>query len=90
MTTRSVPELPASQRSALEHLLGQSLSTDQAVFVMAFTPGAADEATRAVARQRLEKTFDAAGQRAVGAGTAGDEADAVVEDAMRRIRPRKA
>ena len=89
MTTRNVVDLPAGDRAALEHLLGRPLSTDQSVFIMAFVPAAsADGATRAEARERLEKTFNAAANRAASSGITAEEADSAVEEAMRHVRPR--
>ena len=90
MTTRNVPDLPTADRTALEHLLGGPLSTDQAVFVMAFTPGVADDATRAAARQRLERAFAKAAGHAAASGIGAVQADTAVEEAMRHVRPRNA
>jgi len=39
-SSRNVNDLPASERQAIEGMLGQPLSPDQRVFIMAYTPGA--------------------------------------------------
>lgn len=90
MTTRTVQDLPTGERKALEQLLGRPLGEAQQVFIMAFTPGLApDEATRAAARSRLERTFAAAGEHARERSITGEEADAAVEEAMQHVRNRK-
>jgi hypothetical protein len=85
ITTRNVGDIPADQRSALEHLLGGPLADNQQVFVGAFVPGAADPAARAAARDRLQSAFAA---RASNEGVTAQEADDAVDEAMRHIRSR--
>lgn len=89
ITTRDVSDLPASERAAIEHLLGQPLASEQKVFIMAYTPGAvASVSARAEARANLERTFATQARRADELGISADEADAAVEDAMRHGRLR--
>lgn len=84
LTTRNVSDLPLGERTALEQLLGKPLTSEQAVFVMAFSPGRAEPSARAEARKRLEQQFQAQG----GNGAAAAEADAAVEEAMLHVRRR--
>ncbi|MCY2964741.1 MAG: hypothetical protein NT069_14070 [Planctomycetota bacterium] len=89
MTTRKVNEIPLTERTVLEALLGEKLSSEQQVFVMAYTPGVAlDPAMRAGARQRLIRTFEAIDRNAEQHGVTGDEVDAAIEEAMAYVRPR--
>ncbi|MGO8691570.1 MAG: hypothetical protein ACLQLG_18255 [Thermoguttaceae bacterium] len=41
ITDRNVRELPPAERQAIAALLGRSLDADQQVFIMAYTPSAA-------------------------------------------------
>ena len=76
------------ERLALEHLLGGPSAEQQQVLIMTFTPGAMpDEAPRAAARVRLERTFAANRQYAVEPAIAADEADAAVAEAIRCLQP---
>ena len=90
MTTLSVNELPAGDRTTLEHLLGGQLTSGQQVFIMAFQPGVVmDETTRDAARTRLEETFAAQARRAAERGISADDADAAVEEAIQNVRSRR-
>jgi hypothetical protein len=89
MVTRSVNDIPAAEKQAIESLLGRSLSPDQQVFVMAFTlDEAPDPAEREVAKQGLQHTFTAIDEHVAIGGVSAEEADAAVDEAMRHVRPR--
>lgn len=89
MTTRNVNDLPPAEKEALEAVLGQPLAPDQQVFVMAYTPNAEpQEEVRDAARQNLQQTFAAVDEHAKASGTSPEEADAAIDEAMERIRPR--
>ena len=89
MITRSVQDLPSSERQVLEALLGQHLAPDQQVFVMAYTPNEIpDERTRDAARKALQQTFEAIDRHTLSEGISTEEADAAVNEAMEQIRPR--
>jgi hypothetical protein len=89
-SSRNVNDLPASQRQTLEGMLGQPLSPDQRVFIMAYTPGAVpDKSARDAARAGLQRTFEKIDQHAAARGITPEEGDAAVEEAMRQVRPRK-
>lgn len=90
MTTRNVNDMPNAEREALETLLGKPLESDQQVFVMAYTPNdVPDEKVRQAARLGLQQTFAAVDQYAREHGVTSEEADAAIDEAMERIRPRK-
>ena len=89
-TTRTVTDLPATDRQALEHLLGQPLNESQQVFILAFTPGSAEnEAVRIAARERLLGTFAKVEVHAQQQNASATEADAAIAEAMSRIRNRE-
>lgn len=89
MTTRNVNDIPSAEREALETLLGRPLEADQQVFVMAYTPNLVpDEKVREAARKGLHQTFAAVDRHAQEHGITPEEADAAVDEAMERIRPR--
>lgn len=85
-TTYNVNDIPLGERTAIEHLLGQPLRSDQSVFIMAFSPGLASEATRSAARERLQRQFQSQADRTADVSAA--EADAAVDEAMQQVRPR--
>jgi type IV pilus biogenesis protein CpaD/CtpE len=87
MTLHNVSEIAESDRAALEHLVGRPLSAEQQVVILTYTPGVADETTRAAARESLARTLAAAAQRAAERGVTAEEADAAVDEAMRHVRP---
>ncbi len=90
VSSRNVNDLPASERHALEGMLGQSLDPNQRVFVMAYTPNAVpDEAAREAARASLQRTFEKIDQYAAAHGVTPEEADAAIDEAMQHVRPRK-
>ncbi len=89
LTTRNVDDIPAGERAAIEQLLGRSLTGEQKVFIMAFTPGVtADPAVRAAARSRLQRTLEIQKRRATDEDIGTDTADAAVEEAMNHVRRR--
>jgi len=89
MTIRNLNEMPSAERTALEALLGGKLSSEQQVFVIAYTPGVApDPVVRPAARQRLMKTFEAIDTNAEKYGVSAEEADAAIEEEMEHVRPR--
>ena len=89
MTDRSVNDIPASERQAIEALLGRSLDADQQVFIMAYTPNAApSKAVRDAARASLRQTFAKIDEHAKAHGITPEEADAALDEAMQEVRPR--
>ena len=89
LITRDVNDINASDRAAIEHLLGQPLAVDQRVFVMAFASGGlAEQEIRAAARQRLTNVLAFQGERAANSAISSDEADAAVDEAMQSVRQR--
>jgi hypothetical protein len=81
-------DLPASARSAVENLLGRSLRDDEEVSIMALDPHPAPvgEARQASA-ERLRGALDQLAHKA--GDVAAEEFDAVVDEAMTHIRPRR-
>jgi hypothetical protein len=89
-SSRNVNDLPATERQVLEGMLGQPLSPDQRVFIMAYTPSAVpEEPVREAARERLQRTFEKVDQYAAAHGVTPEEAEEAVEEAMGHVRPRK-
>lgn len=90
MTDRSVNEMPAAERKAIEALLGRKLEPAQQVFIMAYTPNTApSEAVREAARESLEETFAKIDEHAKAEGITPEEADAALDEAIEQVRPRK-
>ena len=88
-SSRNVNDLPANERQTLEGMLGQPLSPDQRVFIMAYTPNAAPEkAAREAARASLQGTFEKIDEYAAAHGITPEEGEAAVEEAMQHVRPR--
>lgn len=88
-TSRNVNDLPAPERQTLEGILGQHLSSQQRVFIMTYTPNAApEESVREAARAGLQRTFDKVDQYAAEHGVTPTEAQAAIDEAMQRVRPR--
>ena len=88
-STRNVTDLASPDRQTLEHLLGKALEGNEQVFIMTYVPGAVpDESVRKAARSRMEQTFAAVDEHAAQIGLSAEEADAAVEEAMERVRPR--
>ncbi len=88
MATRSVSDIPAAEKQAIETLLGRPLAPDQQVFVLAYTPNVVpDAAAREPAKENLQQTFAAVDRHAEASGVTAEEADAAVDEAMRQIRP---
>jgi hypothetical protein len=89
MTNRSVNDIPAAGRRAIEALLGRSLDAGQQVFILAYTPSAApSKAVRDAARASLQQTFAEIDEYAKTHGIAPEEADAAIDEAMQQVRPR--
>ncbi|MGA2032112.1 MAG: hypothetical protein ABSG68_07655 [Thermoguttaceae bacterium] len=89
-SSRNVTDLPATERQVLEGMLGQPLSPDQRVFVMAYTPSAVpEESVREAARERLRRTFEKVDQYAAAHGVTPEEAEAAIDEAMEHVRPHK-
>lgn len=87
MTTRNVNEIASAERAALEALLGGKLSSEQQVFVIAYTPAVMpDPDARAAARQRLIKTFEEIDRNGDPSSVSEEEADATIKEAMERDR----
>lgn len=88
-TTMNVMDIPASDRQALEHLLGTRLEPQQRVMIFTYTPGQlpADKA-REVARRQIERMIATNQQLAINVGITAEEADAAIDEAMSLVRPR--
>ena len=85
----NVNDLPATDRQMLEGMLGQPLSSDQRVFIMAYTPmPVQEESVREAARERLQRTFEKVDRYAAAHGVTPEEAEAAIEEAMEYVRPR--
>ena len=82
-------DIPASDRQALEHLLGTPLEPQQRVMIFTYTPGQlpADE-TREVARRQVERMLATNHQLAINGGITSEDADAAIDEAMKYVRPR--
>jgi hypothetical protein len=83
-TTKKVMDIPASDRQALEHLLGTPLEPQQRVMIFTYTPGQLpmDEA-RATARSQIERMIATNQQLAINEGITAEEADAAIDEAMK-------
>lgn len=89
MTERSVNDIPALERQAIEALLGRSLDADRQVFIMAYTPNAApSKAACDAARSSLRQTFAKIDEHAKAHGITPEEADAALDEAIEQVRPR--
>jgi hypothetical protein len=88
--SRKVDDLSASDRTALEQLLGHELEHGQQVTVMAYHARENDESARAAARTRILATLDKAARNAAEQGITTEEMDAAVDEAMEVIRHRSA
>jgi len=88
-TTRNVMDIPASERQALENLLGAPLEPQQRVMIFSYTPGTlpSDDARRA-ARSQIEQMINTNQQLAVDQGTSSEESDAAIDEAMKKVRQR--
>jgi hypothetical protein len=86
--SRRVDDLSTSDRSAVEHLLGQPLEQDQQIVLMAFKPRERDESVRQAARERLLALMDRAARHTAELGVTAEEADSAVDEAMEAIRHR--
>jgi hypothetical protein len=86
--TRNVNNMGADEKKALEGMLGGSLSSDQQVFILAYTPGAIpDDASRAAAKERLQKAIFSS--HAASGSVLSSEADDAVAEAMAYVRRRR-
>ena len=88
-TTKNVMDIPASDRQALEHLLGIPLEPQQRVMIFTYTPGQLpmDEA-RENARTQIERMIATNQQLAINEGITSEESDAAIDEAMKHVRPR--
>lgn len=88
-TTKNVMDIPASDRQALEHLLGTPLEPQQRVMIFSYTPGKlpADDA-REGARSQIERMIATNQQLAINEGKTAEESDAAIDEAMAHIRQR--
>ena len=85
LTIQSVRDLPDGGKQWLETVLGQHLTEDQQIFVMAFRPSAEpDEATRRQALAAIERTMAEVGKNLEEKGVPDDEFDAAADDALER------
>ena len=85
---QKVGNLSSSDRSALEHLFGRPLASDDHVVVVAYQPHEGQESVREAARARILATLERAAQHATTAGVTAEEADSAIMEAMAAIRPR--
>ena len=88
-TTKNVMDIPASDRQALEHLLGTPLGPQQRVMIFSYTPGKlpADDA-REAARSQIERMIATNQQLAINEGKTTEESAAAIDEAMAYMRPR--
>jgi len=86
VSIQKAENLSADVKTALETLLGRSLSSDEEVSVLAFRPHEApDAAIRHQLAERLEDLMDKMGKRVEGAPD--EELDEILDEAMRSARP---
>lgn len=80
-------DIPASERQALEHLLGAPLKPQQRVMIFSYTPGTlpADEA-REAARSRIEQMITTNQQLAIEQGTSLEESDIAIDETIIQVR----
>jgi hypothetical protein len=84
---RNVGDIEAAGKRWLESFLGQSLNSDQRVFIMVLDPGSLpDGKARDAARAKMELTFAQTDAFAREHGITAGEADAAVEEAMNAVR----
>lgn len=89
MISLPVHDIPEADRRSLENLLGHPLTGDQQVFVMVYSAGkVADHAMRRAAVESIRRALDSIDQHRTARGTAGDEVDAALDEAMDHVRPR--
>lgn len=87
--SQSVSSLSTADRAAIERLLGQKLTGDQQVVIVALKEGdSADAASRAAARARLTVILDKSAANAQTAGITAAIADAAVNEAIEAVRGR--
>ena len=80
-------DIPASERQALEHLLGAPLGPQQRVMIFSYTPGTlpADDA-REAARSRIEQMITTNQQLAIEQGTSLEESDIAIDETTMQMR----
>jgi hypothetical protein len=89
MISLPVNDIPEPDRRSLENLLGQALQANQQVCVMVFSAGkVADAATRRAAVETIRGTLEKVDRHRANSGSADEETDAAVNEAMEQIRPR--
>lgn len=89
ITSHSVNDLPDAERQTLEAIVGRRLAPDERISIRVYGPVAEpDESVRQAALENLERTFAKVDEHAKRHGTSPEEADAAIDEALRRIRPR--
>lgn len=85
---QKVGDLSSPDRTALEHLLGRPLSSDDHVVVVAYRPPDRAESVHEAARARIQATLERCAEHGATAGITAAQADAAILEAMSAIRPR--
>ena len=84
----NVNDLPAAERQTLERMLGQPLSPDQRVLITAYTPRRrSEESMDAEAGEDRNRIFEKIDQYVFDHGVLPKEAEAAIEEALRRRSP---
>jgi fatty acid/phospholipid biosynthesis enzyme len=87
---RRANEIEGDPRRWVEIGLGQQLRQDQRVMVTVLNVGVEpDEETRRQAREELRQIRAEAAANIEAQGVSSEEVDAVVDEAIARVRPRK-
>jgi hypothetical protein len=83
----NVADLSAEQRQMLETLIGQPLRQDQVLLWVVASAGHQPTASdKAQARAGLQELFSKVDLRIAQAGGGQDDAEAVIDDAVRQVR----
>ena len=86
-TIQDVARLPATDRGALERMLGQPLGEHEQVFIVSYTPNLRpDDAVRQRARAALDESFAAIDAHGLANGVTCEEVDAAIVEAVRDVR----
>ncbi|MDZ4852657.1 MAG: hypothetical protein SGI77_25490 [Pirellulaceae bacterium] len=84
---RTVDELPANQRDAIQNLIGANLSSEQRVFILAYQPGLEPTVSdKQSARSRIQELTRKAHQNSLRHGITESEADAAVNEACKAAK----
>jgi hypothetical protein len=87
---RNVKDIESPERRVYESLLGQSLRDNQRVLVMILNPGAEpDESIRRKAMADFHELCRQGTERRQQQGASVEQADQVLEEAVRAVRSRK-